>query len=92
MRNLSLLERNLDDKREGTYVTSDEVCQAVKPDFKTKHEENQYYYNIVNPKNGLRYDIPMLTTRDPDYYFKYVNFMKMKERSEETFNKVLNWG
>lgn len=76
-------------KREGTSLRSVET--EVSREFKTKHEENQYYYNIVNPQNGMRYDIPMLNTRDSDYYFKYINFMKMKERSEETFNKVLNW-
>ncbi|WP_038250915.1 hypothetical protein [Ghiorsea bivora] len=62
-----------------------------KPIFYSKHEENKYYYNMVNPQNGLRYDIPMLTPTDPDYFSKYVYFMKMKEQSEETFDKILRW-
>ncbi len=62
-----------------------------KPIFKSTQEENSYYYNMVNPQNGMRYDIPMLNTLDPDYFFKYVNFMKIKERSPETFEKMLMW-
>ncbi|MDQ6988747.1 MAG: hypothetical protein Q9M19_02615 [Mariprofundaceae bacterium] len=64
---------------------------APKPIFKSAQEENQYYYNMLNPQNGMRYGIPMLNTLDPDYYYKYISFMKMKEQSEETFDKMLNW-
>jgi len=78
-------------KRKGIYVKSLEVSPAVKLTFKAKHEENNYYYNMLDPRTGQRYEIPMLTRMDPAYYYKYINFMKMKERSEETFSKILNW-
>jgi len=74
-----------------TPENSLETKAESKLEFDSKHEENHYYYNMVNPQNGLRYDIPMLSTLDTEYYFKYVHFMKIKERSEETFNKMLNW-
>jgi hypothetical protein len=50
-----------------------------------------YYYNMKNPVTGLRYDIPMLNTLDPDYYYKYVNFMKIKEQQPDLFDKILRW-
>ena len=62
-----------------------------KPTFQSKHEEDQYYYNMKDPRTGDRYDIPMLTRLDSKYYFKYIEYMKIKDESEETFNKVLNW-
>lgn len=49
------------------------------------------YYNTLNPDTGLRYDIPMLSPLDPGYYFKYIYYMKLKERSPETFAKLTNW-
>ncbi|MDQ7058625.1 MAG: hypothetical protein Q9N62_09345 [Ghiorsea sp.] len=72
-------------------IDKGESANKPKPVFKSRHEEDQYYYNMVNPQNGMRYDIPMLNILDPEYYYKYINFMKMRERSEETFNKMLNW-
>ena len=74
-----------------TPETPVETESASKPDFHSKHEENQYYYNMVNPQSGMHYDIPMLNTLDPEYYWKYVNFMKIKEQSEKTFDKILRW-
>jgi len=62
-----------------------------KPTFQSKHEEDQYYLNMMNPQTGRRYDIPMLDSQAGDYYFKYIEFMKTKERSPETFDKILNW-
>lgn len=49
------------------------------------------YYNTFDPDTGLRFDIPMLDTLDPSYYFKYVDHMKRREVSPETFEKLLNW-
>lgn len=54
-------------------------------------KSNDYYFNIVNPDTGRRYDIPMLSTADPDYYFRYVKAMRMKEKQPETFEKLINW-
>lgn len=50
-----------------------------------------FYYDIVNPDTGYRYDIPLLSTLDPEYFFKYVHYMKIRESSPDTFKKILNW-
>lgn len=52
---------------------------------------DEEYFNMLNPETGLRYDIPMVSPVDPTYYFKYIYYMKLKERSPETFQKILNW-
>jgi hypothetical protein len=49
------------------------------------------YFNMVDPSTGDRYDIPMLPTTAPDYYFRYVYYMRIKEASPETFEKVMSW-
>lgn len=54
-------------------------------------EEDKKYWNMVNPKTGQRYDIPMLKPTDPDYVEKYIMFMRMKENDPHNFEKVLNW-
>lgn len=54
-------------------------------------KDDSYYYNFLDTRNGLRYDIPMLMTTDPVYYFKYIRYMKMKEQSPDTFEKMLRW-
>ena len=52
---------------------------------------DEEYFNTLNPETGLRYDIPMVSPVDPTYYFKYIYYMKLKERSPDTFQKILNW-
>jgi len=54
-------------------------------------KNDSYYYNMVNPRTGRRYDIPMLSPIDPKYYWEYVYRMKIKESSPNTFEKMLNW-
>lgn len=54
-------------------------------------EEDKKYWNMLNPKTGQRYDIPMLNPTDPQYVEKYIMFMKMKENDPENFEKVLRW-
>ena len=49
------------------------------------------YYMMMNPVTGRRYDIPMLSSLDPEYYFKYIYYMKINERSPDTFEKILRW-
>lgn len=49
------------------------------------------YYATVNPATGVRFDIPLLNTLDPEYYFKYVKYMKLREESPDTFNQLINW-
>ena len=56
-----------------------------------KEMTDQYYFNMRDPATNLRYDIPLLSTTDPGYYFKYIYFMKLKERSPETFEKAMRW-
>ena len=55
-------------------------------------KDDSYYYNLLDPANGYRYDIPMLTSDDPVYFFKYIRYMKQKEQSFDTFEKMLRWG
>lgn len=54
-------------------------------------KSDAYYFNIINPVSGFRYDIPMLSSTDPKYYYSYIYFMKLKERSPDTFDKILRW-
>ena len=71
----------------------------LKQDAKNESADNQdkpkkdlaYYYNMKNPATGLRYDIPMLNTLDPDYLFKYVDMMKTKEEQPDLFGRMLRW-
>ena len=52
---------------------------------------NAEYFDIIDPSTGVRYDIPMLASTDPDYFHSYIYYMKMRERSPETFERILNW-
>lgn len=54
-------------------------------------KDDAYYYANMDPRNGFRYDIPLLSTIDPGYYFKYISKMKLKECSPDTFEKILRW-
>ena len=54
-------------------------------------KDDAYYFNMVDPCNGLKYDIPMLAPTHPEYFFKYVYNMKLKESSPDTFEKMLRW-
>jgi hypothetical protein len=55
------------------------------------HYEDQYYMDIIDPRNGKPYNIPLLTPSDPDYLADYVYFMKFKERDPVAFERILNW-
>lgn len=71
------------------------IVDTVVPDNSVKDEQNiktdVEYFNEVDPQTGLKYDIPMLNSSKPGYYFKYINFMKIKERSQDTFNTIMGW-
>jgi hypothetical protein len=54
-------------------------------------KDDNYYFNMVDAWSGKKYDIPMLYTLDPDYYFKYVYFMKLKEGSPSAFEAAMRW-
>jgi len=62
-----------------------------KPIFQSKHEEDIYYWNMKDPLTGHRYDIPMLNRMAGDYFYQYINYMKMRERSPETFETMMRW-
>ena len=53
-------------------------------------KDNCYYWHSFTD-DGYRYDIPLLMPTDPRYYFKYIYFMRIKERSPDTFKKIINW-
>jgi len=54
-------------------------------------KDDKYYYDMIDPRSGLSYDIPMLSTLDPAYFWKYVDYMKQKEQSPDTFDRMLRW-
>lgn len=54
--------------------------------------EIQYYMDIVDPRTGKPYMIPMLTMADAGYLSEYADYMKLKERDPAAFEKILNWG
>ena len=54
-------------------------------------KDDSYYWDLVDPRNGFKYSIPMLMQDDPDYFSKYIHFMKTKEQSPDTFEKMLRW-
>ena len=53
-------------------------------------KDDYYYWNMIQ-NNGYRYDIPMLSKYDPRYVYKYIDYMRLKERSPDTFEKILRW-
>lgn len=56
-----------------------------------KNKAVNYYWNMKDPKNGHKYEIPMLLRSDPAYFFKYIDYMKLKISSPATFEKIINW-
>lgn len=52
---------------------------------------NDELYNEKNPATGLRYDIPMLSTTDPDYAMAYARMMRLKRTNSTLFDKIMNW-
>ena len=91
-----LLERNPEIRK---VVPEIELkCQAMLQKFSKKsdspdcsNKDDSHYYNMVNPGTGKRYDIPMLSRIDPEYFFKYIYYMKLKESSPDVFEKLLWW-
>ena len=45
-----------------------------------KIKDDSYYFNIMDPKTGKRYNIPLLE-KTGSYYQDYVHYMKIKETS-----------
>jgi hypothetical protein len=89
-------ERNAKDGAEQTNPAANETLLSQggdqSPDQYTKRPKtNNEYFDTFDPRNGMRFDIPMLNTTDPRYYYKYIDYMKMREQSPDTFEKVLSW-
>lgn len=52
---------------------------------------NSEYFDTFDPETGLRFDIPMVSPNDPDYFYTYIYYMKLRDRAPETFERILNW-
>ena len=51
----------------------------------------EYYWHVINPSTRRRFDIPMLSFKDNDYKMKYIDYMKLREKDEAGFARILNW-
>jgi len=70
---------------------SNEMITASGKSKEEYHYEDQYYMDIIDPRNGKPYNIPLLTMQDPEYLSQYAYFMRLKERDPVAFEKILNW-
>ncbi|MCK5678974.1 MAG: hypothetical protein KAH72_10935 [Flavobacteriaceae bacterium] len=85
-----LNEKGIAPEKVNTEIETDFVPNnSVEDEQKIKSDAE--YFNEVDSQTGLKYDIPMLDSSKPGYYFKYINFMKIKERSQDTFNTIMGW-
>jgi len=57
----------------------------------TSINKTDFEYFQEKDEDGLSFDIPLLSKTDPLYFRKYVYYMKLKEKSPETFKKVIGW-
>lgn len=81
-----------------TEVTSSDVATA-EPEGevpatlvkKVKDYTDEELFAIVNPETGMRFDIPMLSTIAPDYFWSYIYYMKIYLSSPEQFKKIMEW-
>lgn len=69
----------------------EELFSYVQAKIKKLPNPDSYYFHMLDPRSGYRYDIPMLMSSEPTYFYKYVDYMKLKERSPDTFEKILRW-
>ena len=71
--------------------TTEEVVQTTEENIdKPSKKDDNYYFDILDPKTGLRYNIPLLE-KTGSYYQDYVHYMKIKETSPSTFDKIMSW-
>jgi len=74
------------------FIQTDKSKTSIpKEDVTTDSSVDTDYYNMLDPDTGYRFAIPMLDESAPGYYFRYIYHMKLKERSPETFNAIMNW-
>lgn len=75
-----------------TPKLADEISSTMEePASVSKHDEYRRLFNILNPKTGRRYDIPMVDRNKPGYFFEYVDCMKILERDPDTFKRMMEW-
>jgi len=81
------------DKIANKAISESARKHKAKPKFVPNSAEltDNEYFAIVNPKTGLRFDIPMLVGNDPHYYAKYVEYMKLRQKNPEEFNRIMEW-
>lgn len=70
-------------------VEPEKTTQGIDTEMVVK--DNAYYASMKDPKTGFSYNIPMLRFDDPDYIYKYIEYMKMKETHPEQFERLLKW-
>ena len=68
-----------------------EILQQDKELLSMVDKNHAYYFSMVDPATGLKYNIPMLDTMSPTYFYDYVYYMKIKERTPDTFENILRW-
>jgi hypothetical protein len=73
------------------FLNKQNINEKIKTIVEASANEDKKYYNMKD-ENGNRYAIPMLSKEDPEYREKYIYYMKLKEKDEAAFNKVMNWG
>jgi len=78
-------------KKFGITQEIKEIKEAQENQETQEVNDNAYYFNMLNPDTGLRFDIPMLSPVDPNYFFQYIYYMKLRETSPDTFKKLLTW-
>ena len=65
-----------------------EIKQVSKKKFNYTDSE---YWMMMDPNTGERYDIPMVNPGKPGYSFRYIDMMKERVISPDTFQKIMNW-
>jgi len=70
-------------------------------EFSSKTETNDVEHKVLgpteelwmtfNPETEMRFEIPMLQFKDPDYKLKYINYMKLRKENPTEFERVLKW-
>jgi len=80
---------NMDVYKKIFGIDADSLPSANEASMRTN--EFELLYNEKNPDTGLRYDIPMLKTTDPDYPRKYAEMMRTKKHDPALFDKIISW-
>lgn len=86
------VENTLDNQELSNKTLDNYQAKNSEPEKNTEPEKTDAeYFEMINPETGMRYEIPFLSYSDNDYFYKYVEYMKLKEKNPEQFEKILNW-